>query len=187
MGQYYKIVLLSTKDKKVSNKKKIIMGFCPDWGAKLMEWSYVGNLTTLHLENILYDNPQRVVVTGDYADEEPQRCKNGNGEWDRYNLYRWVDKLGKMDKNPYKLENESHHRYAINEDKKLYVDLGEDIPKTKYVIHKLVLLLAEGNGRGFGDYQGINADLVGFWARDLIRVSDERPKGYEKMDIEFKE
>lgn len=207
MGQYYKIVILSTKERKVSNKKKIITGFFPDWGVKLMEWSYVGNVTTRRLENVLYENPQRVVVAGDYADEEPQNCKDSSGEWVKENLYHWIDKVGKLDEKPYlvygkskdcsiewenygraaeeKAKIEPHHRYAINEDKKLYVDLGFE-PKRKLKLHKLALLLAEGNGRGGGDYRGINEDKVGMWARDLIRVSDERPYGYKKLNIQFK-
>ena len=42
-------------------------------------------------------------------------------------------------------------------------------------LHPLSLLTAEGNGRGGGDYNGPNMDMVGTWARDVISMENEAP------------
>ena len=67
-----------------------------------------------------------------------------------------------------------------NHTKKQYVD------KTKFkCYHPLPLLLAEGNGRGGGDYYGSNEDKIGIWARDVISVEDEKPEGYEEYETGY--
>jgi hypothetical protein len=211
MGQGYKIILLSTRDKRVRNDKKIITSFYPCGSIKLMMFSFIDYLTTRRVENILFENPQRIVVAGDYADEEPQTYKNEVGESVKDNLYDWSRKLNKEDETPYiqyehkdnreedfaaymkaveeKKIAEPHRRYAINEDKKMFVDLDADgnISDDGGRIHPLMLLLAEGNSRGGGDYWGKNMRLVGSWARDLIRVSDTKPEGYKEFKHRFKE
>ena len=58
-----------------------------------------------------------------------------------------------------------YNKYLINYDKAQYVKL----PKCKkgvWQIHPLPLLCADGNGRGGGDYNGINENMVGIWAYD---------------------
>ena len=63
-------------------------------------------------------------------------------------------------------------RFLINRDKKQFVDLW-DVPCIDgYRVNPLPLLTAEGNGRGGGDYSGINEKLVGSWARDFIIVKE---------------
>ena len=46
-------------------------------------------------------------------------------------------------------------------------------------IHPLPLLTAVGNGRGGGDYRGYeNKSMVGYYAGDVIEISEEIPDGY---------
>jgi hypothetical protein len=47
------------------------------------------------------------------------------------------------------------------------------------------LLTAEGNGRGGGDFEGIGEKFVGTWARDIISVEKELPKGYKQIRPNF--
>jgi hypothetical protein len=83
------------------------------------------------------------------------------------------------------------YQYIINEDTKQFVDVNKaKRDKWGYRIHPLPLLIAEGNGRGCGDYNSQkypDLDKVGIWARNLIRVSDEKPaKGYKELKVNFK-
>ena len=47
------------------------------------------------------------------------------------------------------------------------------------------LLTAEGNGRGGGDYNGPDLELVGTWARDVISVEGLVPEGYTELVCKF--
>jgi len=49
-----------------------------------------------------------------------------------------------------------------------------------------MLLTAEGNGRGGGDFCG-NDDHVGTWARHLIQVMSVATEGYTELRPDFKE
>ena len=62
------------------------------------------------------------------------------------------------------------------------------------VLHPLPLLTAVGNGRGGGDYAGINADKIGSWAFDVLEVVNYNKaikliskKGYKLYNIVFSE
>jgi hypothetical protein len=46
-------------------------------------------------------------------------------------------------------------------------------------------LVAEGNGRGGGDYNGINKDKVGMWSRDVLSIEKEIPDNYIKFEYIF--
>lgn len=61
-------------------------------------------------------------------------------------------------------------RYIINTDKKEYLDLWR-VRGLEMTIHPLPLLTVEGNGRGGGDYEGTNMNVIGSWARDFIKVA----------------
>ena len=51
--------------------------------------------------------------------------------------------------------------------------------------HPLPLLVAEGNCRGGGDYNGINENIVGSWARDVISVENNIQEGYTEFECKF--
>lgn len=73
----------------------------------------------------------------------------------------------------------------------LSMSIRHGVTSGGYRVHPLPLLIAEGNGRGGGDYDSQkypDLDKVGIWARNLIRVSDEKPaKGYKELKVNFKE
>jgi hypothetical protein len=69
------------------------------------------------------------------------------------------------------------YTYIVNHTKKVYIEKKGDF-------HPLPILTAEGNGRGGGDYNGPNMDLVGTWARDVISMEHEAPD-YTRIECEF--
>jgi len=175
MGQYYKPVIL--KDNKVS-VKEFMYSHAYDNGLKLMEHSYVGNNFVGTFESLLIKTPQRVCWAGDYADE----CKNRKS-----NLYtRCKDSLEVTPTE--NILDENKYPFVINHSKKEFVDKRKSlkIPNWGVQIHPLPLLTCEGNGRGGGDFRGENK-YIGTWARDLISVDSEAPKGFKEIVPRFKD
>lgn len=176
MGQYYKAIILG--EAKLS-KQEIIRIFMEAWnynnGAKLTEHSYLLNPFVNAFEFLLTPEgmfyKSRVVWAGDYADSEDDLEKN---------LYQLTD--GQTEKQYLgNIKNTEDYRYIINHTKKQYVDKHK---KTgNYVFHPLPLLTAEGNGRGGGDYHGIDENLIGIWARDVISVEKEKEKSSEFTEL----
>lgn len=188
MGQYYRPIFLKGKK---SNKPEFAFNpFAYDNGQKLMEHSYVGNYLCLAVMYNLLNNPKRLVWAGDYADGE-------NGE-DSMNLW-WLsqDHTDKSDDVVFKSKckeispdtlptyNELQEMFSkpvfiINHTKKVYFEMQPY--DNKLVINPLPLLTAEGNGRGGGDFYGLNGGAVGIWARDEIEISSEAPEGYSQIN-----
>lgn len=187
MGQYYKLVILNDARKTAPNKNKIdkfLHCRCNGVGiGKMCEFSYIENwAVNVFLSEL--KTPKRIVCAGDYADNEYRS---------KVNLYELCENHGMeidFDKVSNKVKNHTF-RYIINEDKKVYLDLNENLELAKSenecVYHPLPLLISEGNGLGMGDYEGISMQYVGTWARDLIRVSGKKPsdKKYKKETYIF--
>lgn len=55
--------------------------------------------------------------------------------------------------------------------------------KDGWSVHPLTLLLADGNGRGMGDYMSKNSRRVGTWKRNVVVTSDNRPDENEYKEI----
>jgi hypothetical protein len=181
MGQYYKVVILA--DEKIDGKEYIRVWFNPsDYGngMKLMEHSYVGNKFVGHIESlirpegILYKS--RIVWAGDYADAEYDPDHIGDNDANLYNLASDDRIMNNEINQEYK---DKPYRYIVNHTKKQYTD------KDAEHFHPLPLLTAEGNGRGGGDYRGLNEDKIGIWARDVISIEKAAPEGYEELEITF--
>lgn len=182
MGQYYRGVILDTKEENIE-VKFALSPYAHKNGAKLMEHSYVNNYYVKAYEYLLandyYNN--NFAWVGDYADE---KC----GE-DVYALAdKFIDEtektcgMNKFDTKQafgLKYEDLPTFKYVINFTKNIFVRIpqrhDEDL-----VIHPLPLLCASGNGRGGGDYYGTNMSMVGKWAYDRIAVSNELPKEITK-------
>lgn len=188
MGQYYKIVQLESKNRNTATLKKV-GGYLSSYdygnGAKLMEFGYINNHFMGALESLIKKDEgawagMPIVIAGDYAKDEP-RTFNRN----RYNVYDIAVEFGK------KLLDipSTHCRYCINEDTKEFVDCERVTPSDDGLrIHPLAILLAEGNGRGGGDYNGTHMDKVGAWARNIVVVSDTKPdNSYKEIFYDFKE
>jgi hypothetical protein len=83
--------------------------------------------------------------------------------------------------------NDKDVRFIINHSKKTFVDKHKGIKDNNgWAIHPLPLLTCEGNGRGGGDYRG-ESPLIGSWARDVISVSDTKPKDFEELVFDLVE
>lgn len=186
MGQYYKLMTLKTRSKEAKNtqNEKIDKWFYShdfDNGLKLMEFSYVGNHLVNAFCSTLAGEAKIAVCGGDYADPDKKRQTR--------NLYDLAAKKTKANPVDYTDACTKTYQYIINEDTKQFVDVNKaKRDKWGYRIHPLPLLIAEGNGKGGGDYSTNRPDIdkVGIWARNLIRVSDEKPaKGYKELKVKF--
>lgn len=82
--------------------------------------------------------------------------------------------------------NQLEYKYILNLTKKEYVKIPE-YNENEWTIHPLPLLCADGNGRGGGDYQGINMNKVGIWAYDKIGISNDIPNGFTELVVNFEE
>lgn len=174
MGQYYKPMILSASDKPALFIEPHDFGN----GMKLMEHSYVGNAVVQRMEHALFNNPQRVVWAGDYADDE---------EDEPITLYALAEESERAEKiRPFEYgEKPIDAKWLLNHDKQVAVAIPKD-ELDLWIIHPLPLLTCEGNGRGGGDFRGDNPH-VGEWARDRISVSDKNVRNFDVLEITFVE
>lgn len=172
MGQYYKVVFLAEKEE---NKKEFIRVYMNCWyGAKLTEHSYLKNDFVNAIEYLLSPEgsfyKSRIVWAGDYADLEIGYAQN---------LYHISDNEPQKEYIP-KNKISSEYKYIVNHTKKQFIN------KDDYKLyHPLPLITADGNGRGGGDYYGINEDKIGMWSRDVISIEKEIPDNYTKFEYKF--
>lgn len=195
MGQYYKPVVLAPKkdgilemviawvySHEVKNRYKGHNGkyFTSGNGLKLMEHSWLGNKFVKCFESLIKDNPQRIVWGGDYAESE----KEMNAQGEKVNLYNLCEDGNKVLPKPAKGEN----RYIINHTKETFVDKRKVPANDGWRIHPLSLLTCEGNGQGGGDYFAKDEHgIIGSWARDVISVSNKKPKGFTELTFDLME
>lgn len=189
MGQYY-LVLLKKGDE-IKTVESI-------GSLKLMESSYITNQMTDYIFNELYkEGPHRVAWLGDYANEEDdafggltheEYMKEYNAAYNTEPLNIDLRKYAKINLPKEKLNNMA----LVNHTKKIFIDFNDYIKKaerkSEWIINPLALLTACGNGRGGGDYFGLNAYLVGTWAFDEIEIADieKVPYGYtEETEVFF--
>jgi len=175
MGQYYKPINLDTNE--------WILAHDCDNGLKLMEHSWIGNTFVGAVMQLLlkgekwYKSP--IVWCGDYYDEEGEE-----------GYYGKVTDETKIIPDLSLEEEKQEKAIIVNHTKKEYVVCSK-IPKDSGdgKINPLPLLTALGNGRGGGDYYGEVPDIekVGIWARDIISVDFEVPKGFTELKVMFKE
>jgi len=169
MGQYYKVIILGEKN---IDTHEIIRVFINPWyGIKLLEHSYINNDFVNAIEYLLSPEgmfyKSRIVWAGDYADLE-----NGLNT----NLNSMTDKCMSKEFIPSTIISKEY-KYIINHTKKSYVN------KNNYnLYHPLPLLVAEGNGRGGGDYYNkMDENFVGMWARDVISVEKDKPDNFTEI------
>jgi len=154
-----------------------------------MESAWIGNSYINHILNFIILNPVHVTWAGDYADEYIPE-----GDNDLINEYEYVRKHEKNEikKKPMLSKLPVGFTYIINHTKKKWLDLNDYLvddygdPET-WIVHPLPLLTADGNGRGGGDYHGINEEDVGSWKGDLIELASTMPEDYEYFYIKFSE
>ena len=179
MGQYYMPYI------KKGNKEMTFYSHDYNNGLKLMEHSYINNNFVNVIANEIIDKPCRVVWVGDYA--ELKDFKNCTVEQaTRVMKKAWcIDKHIKDGNEIFDWHFLSH--YLVNFDKKEYIYMGGKPNKWGAIISPLPLLTAVGNGKGGGDYWGINEDKVGIWAYNRLQLMIEPPKNFKEIFIEFYE
>lgn len=176
MGQYYSPVNIETLE--------WLSPYDYGNGSKLMEHSYIGNNLVEAIEMLLIPGARwdkaRVVWAGDYADPI---------EGEESNYYMCCDDKNRLHELIQACPPDYH--YLVNFDKMEYVDkrkapkFGKDYD---WQVHPLPLLVADGNGRGGGDYHGHNKDTyVGYWKGDRIGVRSEIPEGFIELIPNFTE
>lgn len=179
MGQYYFPIILGDLSHRKMLKKELIRAwlspFAYNNGQKLMEHSYFMNPLLLAFEYLISpEGPfymSRVVWAGEYADNEPDLQKN------LHNIAQDNESSKMIRPDP----SSTVYRYIINHTKNLYIDKNAGWSP----IHPLPLLLAEGNGRGGGDYRGDDEILCGTWSRDIISVDHSYPRDFSEFFCKF--
>lgn len=191
MGQYYNIVIQEKGQKKVHVYDRMIDGEYTM--AKLMEHSWYLNPMVNAIAEKLYNTPSRIAWVGDYAKDKGDNLTLYKHAWERTN-----NDFEHLNTTPFVLGG----KMLINHDKKLILDCWKYLTDVlhlakndDWVPHPLPLLTALGNGRGGGDYHGINEDKVGCWAWDMLEIVEYKciehkkllESGYQLFDIVFKE
>ena len=213
MGQYYKVYVSNYEGHKtfcpqnavymtkngIENSTKIDN---PSWdgrdpnswysnlsGLKLMEHSWINNDFVNGVLEAIWDKPARVAWVGDYA--------NDIDDFDYTKaVYEAVWGEEESPELPFDEVPTIHKSgFIVNHDKGQYVDLARYAKLSAFsptwdkdgvwVTHPLPLLTAVGNGRGGGDYQGINMNMVGSWAMDLLSFTEEIHGYMEEVLIPF--
>jgi hypothetical protein len=186
MGQYYKVIILADNTVHAtvdgtSNKKEIIrFWICPGSyrnGMKLMEHSYYNNNLLKAVHHLLSPDGHfymsRIIWAGDYADGEKETGQN---------LYHMAES---KESSFFPPVDSTKYSYLVNHTKKEYVDMKKLNYDEDYIIHPLPLLVAEGNGRGGGDYYSPNEEMCGRWARDIISFEEKYPEEYNEIVPNF--
>jgi hypothetical protein len=170
MGQYYIAVILAEDGKYV---RSWLQSYDYASGSKLMEHSYLNNPFVIAVENMIGPKgifyKSKLVWAGDYADNEVNNSGNLNGI-----LSNETSKLLQGTQTEV-------YRFIVNHTKRLYIDKNS----LKNDINPLPLLVSEGNGRGGGDYLGVDQAICGSWARNIMSVEDAAPPGYIEFNCNF--
>lgn len=175
MGQYYQTVICQEDNYSLLDPHRF------GSGAKLTEHSWMENPLVLTLCCLIYKMKSKIVCIGDYADE----CPLHNAVWgDESNLA--IPKL-EVEKS---LEFDYKGKFLVNHYKRQYISFDEYIEKSTedgWCLSPILILTAQGNGQGGGDYFGVNEELAGTWSWDSISIEDDYNPEFEKIDVYFKE
>lgn len=175
----------------IKTENDIVM-FDPDinvdyYPSPLMAHAWWNSDDVGYVVNSLYHTPSKVAWVGDFTDSE--ETKEITDTDDIYELAFWEDEKPEI-----KAIEESKlllsGKFLVNHTKKVYLDCDayqkRSIDKNGRCIHPLPILTAIGSNELFhGDYQGINADVVGNWCWDTISVEDSIPVGYKPVEYTF--
>lgn len=190
MGQYFRPILGNLRgearkvfDRSVDGERTF---------AKLMEHSWWTVPFVNSFSARLYKHKKRVAWVGDYANDAADFIFP-NSSAISVPCYEdvWGDnvRLIKSTSTDFTLDD----KFLLNLDTKQYVDLNEYKAKSQdkdgWIIHPIPLLTAVGNDRGRGDFHkgNLGYEHVGIWAWHLLYIGDNRPKGFDKLEIVFKE
>ena len=175
MGQYYYPTIIR-RDGTVDQ----YLALDYDNGLKLMEHSYIGNHFVDNILHTLFHNKGKLAWLGDYTVaedtfEDDTIFKGALGlfasEGDFVKRYSRLTK----DEN-FSLEG----KIILNHSKKEYIVMSKYIEIAKeeleseddFIVNPVPLLTASSNGRGGGDYRGVNEEYCGLWCGDIIEVGN---------------
>ncbi len=191
MGQYYYPTLFKQKGKRLYSSQfyahefgatQLDNGYVIHEGLKLTEHSYVGNSFVETVMTQLFNNPQRVYWCGDYFEKEDFEDSRDFIRMKRtWKSFR-EDGKGRKYTHPKEVNEFSADKLIINHTKHCFINMKKwcrDHEDAEYQLHPLCLLTAVGNGRGGGDYYGVNEEDVGIWAGDLIEIKDSLPENLQ--------
>jgi len=175
MGQYYYPIITKIGQKRNTNKRFYSHEYDHN-GLKLMEHSYITNIFVETVLNELYmKRGLHLAWVGDYSDLQEDLLEDKDPK-----LFESMILARRSDRYSHPAEYHGSHRYYINHTKKEILDLesyknvnGFNDYWGDCYIHPIPLLTAIGNGKGGGDYSGINEELVGIWATDEIEARDD--------------
>lgn len=182
MGQYYNIIIKHQGEKNIIAYDRTIDGEYTM--AKLMEHSWYLNPMVNAISEKIYHKPSQIAWVGDYAEDS-----------ELYQFAYGQPKYEGLRKTNFTLNG----RYLVNHTKKLVLDCWKYLRdciknnEDSWVPHPLPLLVALGNGRGGGDYRGINEEQIGCWAWDTLEIVEWedlehlRNLGYQKFEIRFED
>lgn len=150
-------------------------------GAKLMEHAYVGNKLPDAVCSWLIRMPARVGWFGDYTDMNsvPPRLPKDlmavvHGDGSPFIGGQWIRKLPVPD------HEASDGKWLMNLDKEQVIRIPKK-QEGKWVIHPLPMLTSTDGAQYY--HKEENADLIGSWAWDLLRIVDSMPEGAEKYTV----
>lgn len=134
---------------------------------------------TALIKGLLFQTPAHVLWAGSLADPEPDKERN------MYEGAR-AKRLRPLQSIPYTRDVFSRMHYLVNHTKKQFLDYAAVLKDSSgNRLDPLPILTAEGNGRGQGDYYGLNRELAGTWARDIISIEETIPEGYDEYFSPF--
>ena len=166
MVQFYRAVFLDANTGKISGWVDP-QDYCKD--RSLMSHaagrSFVSAVETLMTGSLLKSGC-RLVWAGDYA------AREDGADINLYNMCEPATKLCPEE------SDTSHYGYIVNHTKKQFV--SKDRSEKYTDLQPLPLLTREGVGYGPGEYPTEHS-LVGYWARDNVRVEKKRPQGYVEI------
>lgn len=158
-------------------------------GSKLTEHSYINILYVIAIVKQLYCNPQQVAWVGDYAEKDDLKTSVSIKEVQTFINHRMNDD-STIDVIPSPLESDSR-LVLVNHTKKEYIWIQDffvnNIDEDGRAMHPLPLLTAIGNGKGGGDYHGINEDQIGRWCCDTLEYMDYTSYRNKNIEKEYKD
>jgi len=164
MGAYYNAGI----ENKDGNKRR----FCTwdmDQGAKLMEYSYIGNNYVAMVMEELLDSPKKLSWICDYSEDDYYN-------WDVFPRHKKVAVETELQVLP------DSNYYIFNHTKKVMINISELTTSDGWDIHPLPLLCnSEKEAAGGGDFYPEDSRR-GTWLGDLIEVSFDKKK-YDYKDV----
>ena len=182
MGQYFRFVCLLN-----DTFIQFIDIFFHEGGSKFLEMAFKNNYYMLRMEKLLSPgglwHKQRVVLTGDYANNEKNHEVNlfVLTTQDSDSEYEYKTDVTSQNINPTTSADNCINEYSAKEDEFRYI-INHDIfqyvdkQKTTTKIHPLAILLEEGY---------INS--TGLWSRQRISVQNNIPENFTEYTLDESE